>query len=357
MRGQRGTKRWVGLTAGAVLVAGTWLAAPRVQGAPPAQTGTPLAYGDTVTGEITEAGPCLYYWFEGQAGDAITLDMQRTSGSLDGQLWLYLRDGDGTTADPVAFNDDRPGGGLNPLIETTLPATGWYMVGACRLQHANMRVTVGTFTLALTGPGSTGGGAGATPEIASESEGVMGAAATPTAGSGLTGDLFPASTATTPTAASQDGSLTGDLFPAGTPDATEDAGQDGSEPFPFGYAPPPEATAQALPPDEVIALVYDQPVAGYLWAEQSERLHQLPVRAGDAIVIEWQQATGALRPRITVTTPDGSVIARVELPDAVRGVRLEFAAPDVPAVVIHVARFEGDLDGSAGGYTLLARQG
>ena len=370
MRTGKITTRWARLAAGGALIVALWIAAPRVLGAPPAQTGTPLAYGDSVTGEITEAVPCVYYWFEGQAGDAITLDMQRTSGSLDGQLWLYLRDGE-SGADPAAFNDDRPSGGLNPLVETTLPATDWYTVGACRLQHENMRVTVGTFTLTLSGPDASGDADAASGGGTNEDGGVMGAA-TPTAGSSLTGDLFPASTATTPTtimpttgapqitatpAASQDGNLTGDVFPTGTLEATEDAAAENSgETFPFGYVPLPDDAAQALPPDAVIPLAYDQPTAGYLWADQPERLHELPVGAGDVVVIEWQQPTDALQPRITVTTPDGSLIVRVDLPDVVHGVRLEFVAPDVPVVVIHVARFDGGMDGSQGGYTRLARQ-
>ena len=243
MRNRTVTKRWIGWAAGAALVAGSWAAAPRAWSAPPAQTGTQIVYGDTVSGEITEDVPCVTFWFEGQAGDPIVLDMQRTSGSLDGQLWLYLEGGSG--ADAIAFNDDRPSGGLNPLLDTTLPATDWYTVNACRLQHENMRVTVGTFTLTLTGPEVAAGDAsGGGPNTESEEA----ATVLPTADGGLTGGLFPAGTATppagdasqstpTPTATAS-GGLTGGLFPVSTPAATEDAAME--EPgttSPFGYPP------------------------------------------------------------------------------------------------------------------------
>ncbi|WP_119067404.1 pre-peptidase C-terminal domain-containing protein [Aggregatilinea lenta] len=346
MRNRRDTTWWAGLVASVALALGACAAAPRVLGAPPAQTGTPIAYGDTVAGEITEDVPCVYYWFDGHAGDTITLDMQRTSGSLDGQIWLYLEDADPNTA-PIAFNDDRPSGGLNPLVETTLPAADWYTVGACRLQHANMRVTVGTFTLTLTGPESSGAAdESSAPEPTADS--AVTGAATPTGEGGLTGDLFPVGTAT----AAPTGLPPSTVEPA----ATEPVESEDGWVYPFGYTPLPDAAAQALPEDAVTSLDYDQPTAGYLWADQPERLHELAVDAGDVVVIEWQQPTDALQPRITVTTPDGTVIARVDLPDVVHGARLTFVAPDVPSVLIHVARFDGATDASTGGYTLLARR-
>lgn len=207
--------RW-GL-AGLVLASGVVGAFP-AQAAPPAQTGTLIHYGDAVSGEITDDVSCLYYWFNGTAGDPISIDMTRTSGSLDGVLSLYLRDGSHFKAQPVAANDDRPDGGLDPLITFRLPKTDWYSIAACRVQHEGMRITTGTFTLTLTGPAVPP--AGETP-----------GGPTPTEVMSLTAGLFPAA------------GETASPVPSPTPEATADIFSAlGSTPTPGGLPPAPQVT-------------------------------------------------------------------------------------------------------------------
>jgi hypothetical protein len=123
-----------------------------VQAAPPQQTGRELHYGETASGEITPMTTCEYFWFDGTANNRITVDMRRTSGDLDGVLYLYLRDGHNFTSKPLVSNDDRGDGSLDPQISMLLPANDWYSVAACRPEA---RVTSGTYDLTLVGPGDT----------------------------------------------------------------------------------------------------------------------------------------------------------------------------------------------------------
>ena len=147
-------RRWMWLAAAGVvmLVAGFTLA----RAAPPAQAAEPIRYGDTLFRGITEAEPCAWFWFEGGQGDPVTIDMQRTAGNLDGVLFLYQGEYDGREPeglpDPIAANDDRPSGGLDPLIGVRLPATDRYTIAACRVEYERLRPTTGTFNLTLTGP-------------------------------------------------------------------------------------------------------------------------------------------------------------------------------------------------------------
>ena len=43
--------------------------------APRTQPSDPLRYGDTVSGEITEADACRYYTFSGSAGDPVIIEI------------------------------------------------------------------------------------------------------------------------------------------------------------------------------------------------------------------------------------------------------------------------------------------
>ncbi len=323
-----GLSRSIRLVAGLSLLA-TICVLPRVvRAAPPQQEGERLTYGATVTGEITEAVPCVRYWFDGAAGDRITLDMQRTSGSLDGQLWLYRQAGTGDMAVPLAFNDDRPSGGLNPLIEYTLPATDWYTVDACRLQHENMRVTVGTYELTLTGPAGVGEAAGAAPQVPT-------APGTATPGAGLTSDLFPAATATGEPAAGIEPptpptSLTEGLFPI--------------QPTAGGPSPTPAA-------DGFIRLDPNETVEARLAAGEGEHVYRLDAAAG-LLAVDWTQPDPVLAPRVWVTTLDGALLALAGTPDPVGRLSVALFVPEDTALLVHVGRFEPSADGEAGDYTL-----
>lgn len=89
-------------------------------------TTTPIAYGDTVTGEITNANFEDLYTFEASAGDIISIAMVRGSDEgLDGYLYLTTIDNE-----QVAFNDDYSN--TNPRIVTRIPADGTYQIVATR---------------------------------------------------------------------------------------------------------------------------------------------------------------------------------------------------------------------------------
>lgn len=312
---------------GGVFMLGVLAAVPSlVWAAPPQQTGDPIAYGDTVSGEISESVPCQYFWFEGAAGDPVTLDMKRTSGSLDGVLTLYLHDD--FTAAPVAFNDDRSGGGLDPLIETTLPANDWYTAAACRLQHENMRSTGGTFALTLTGPETEAAGSAAPDETSGDAmEEPSGGSTQPTSIPSLTEGIF---------AAAPDSSAA----PTATPAASLTEGL-------FSSAP-------AAPQPAAVLITYGTPFTGSLDADALLAVYPLEVQAGDLVQIDWRRTSGDLIPQIGIYDANNNLIALVASESAVDHLQLVFRAPaDIP-LTLAVARYGGEVDGTAGTYELLA---
>jgi hypothetical protein len=264
-----------------------------------AQTGTQLRYGDTVSGQIDEATPCQLYWFQGSAGDPVTIDLTRTSGDLDGNLTLYQRDGNNLTADPVAANDDRPGGGLDPLIDTTLPATDWYTIAACRLQAERMRVTTGTFTLTLTGPQTA-------------------VVSTPTPALSLSDSIFGGNNAK-PTPAAPLSDVIGSTPPA---------------------------------PNAITTLSDGSDVTGRLAAGVPAVNYDLPVAAGDSVFIEWQRQSGNVSPLLRITDPGGRVLAESSTPDAVNALTLTFTASADGTLALSVTRSGGAGDNTAGDYQL-----
>ena len=106
---------------------------------------TPLAYGSSVSGSITEQQRYQLYSFEAQQGDVITAVMNATGGTLDPALYLISPDGI-----QVAYNDDIvPGENRNSAIEDqALAFTGTYYLIAT---HYGLQVggTYGTYTLDL----------------------------------------------------------------------------------------------------------------------------------------------------------------------------------------------------------------
>jgi hypothetical protein len=283
-----------------------------VRAAPPGQTGTPIRYGETVSGEITEATACQIYWFNGSEGDPITIDMVRTSGTLDGVLALYRRDGSNFTAQPVASNDDGPGGLLDPQIITRLPVTDWYSITACRLQHEQMRVTTGTFDLTLTGTGVL-------PSVP-----VIEATATPV--TSLTEGIF--------AVPSGDGATPAVPAPAVTPTGMFS-----------DWASSDQATAT-----ETAALSSGSTLTGRLESDQAAVQYTLTVQAGDQVELIWQRTAGDLAPLLRVSAED--VIAQTSTPDTVSQLVLSFRAPDAAALSVTVGRFGDAAEGTSGGFTL-----
>lgn len=86
---------------------------------------TPIALGDTVTGEITNQAFEQMYSFEGEAGATVDISMTAADYSFD--AYLYLLDSTGAT---IAENDDFDG--LDSRIMIELSATDTYTIIASR---------------------------------------------------------------------------------------------------------------------------------------------------------------------------------------------------------------------------------
>lgn len=106
---------------------------------------TPTAYGQTVSGSITDQRRFVIYSFEGQQGDIVTIGMNATGGTLDPALYLISPEGI-----QVAYNDDAtPGENRNSVIsEATLASSGTYYIIATHFA-LNYGGTQGTYTLTL----------------------------------------------------------------------------------------------------------------------------------------------------------------------------------------------------------------
>lgn len=283
--------------------------------APPQQTSTPIRYGETLSGEITEDTACEYYEFAGTAGDAIRLDMIRTSGNLDGVLWLYDQN---NTTEALTTNDDRPDGSTDPLLEFTLPQTGPYTIAACRLEYERMRPTTGAYTLTLTGPQPAA-------EESEMSEPSGAGAATPTVPS-LTHGLFGDSTAPAPTP---------------TPDS---GGGFSEEVLPGASAGNSENTE----------LIPDQPLSGSLASGAEAVSYTLTVSAGDQVRLEWTQTGGSVAPQLLVLDEQQAVVAQAETGEAVETLHLSFRAPADAVLTVQVKRYADQVDDTSADYTLVA---
>ncbi|MCZ7538633.1 MAG: PPC domain-containing protein [Anaerolineae bacterium] len=105
----------------------------------------PIAYGQTVSGSITDQRRFVLYSFEGQQGDIVTIGVSATGGTLDTALYLISPEGI-----QVAYNDDAtPGENRNSVIsEATLASSGTYYIIATHY-GLNFGGTQGTYTLTL----------------------------------------------------------------------------------------------------------------------------------------------------------------------------------------------------------------
>lgn len=111
-----------------------------------------LAYGQTVSGEITDAQYEQRWTFAGTAGDVIRAAMTRAEdepGGLDGYLQLLGPDG------ALLLEVDDTGDNVMPAITGyTLPADGVYTLVATRFGFAN-GFSTGAYSLALERTGTT----------------------------------------------------------------------------------------------------------------------------------------------------------------------------------------------------------
>ncbi len=88
---------------------------------------TPIAYGQPVTGTITNESPEQLFTFTGAAGDLIVASMVASQGGLDSYLELF------DSAGALLASDDDGGGNLNALLGPfRLPAAGEYTIKATR---------------------------------------------------------------------------------------------------------------------------------------------------------------------------------------------------------------------------------
>jgi hypothetical protein len=108
-------------------------------------TATTMAYGQTVTGSITNQLPFKVYAFEGTQGDTISVAATMTGGNLDTAIYLISPE-----QVQLTYNDDvTPGEDTNSVIsDYLLSTTGTYYV---IVSHYGLQVggTEGTFALDL----------------------------------------------------------------------------------------------------------------------------------------------------------------------------------------------------------------
>ncbi|NPV67484.1 MAG: hypothetical protein HPY64_10100 [Anaerolineae bacterium] len=104
-----------------------------------------IAYGDVMTGIISDVQPERIFTFTGGRGDVITIRLERQSGDLD--TILVLLDSAGHE---LAMNDDAPGPvpSDSRIEQLRLPASGVYTIVATRFQRG-AGTTSGEFLLTL----------------------------------------------------------------------------------------------------------------------------------------------------------------------------------------------------------------
>ncbi len=105
-----------------------------------------ILYGVSLTGNIDDITPEVWYTFYGEVGDVISLTMDRVEGNLDPFIELYAED-----RVSLLVNDDDSGGGVNNarVDRFTLGYTGIYYIRATRYQGDDNPNTSGSFVLVL----------------------------------------------------------------------------------------------------------------------------------------------------------------------------------------------------------------
>lgn len=115
------------------------------------QQGTNLQYGIPVTDTITNTQPQIYYTFQANAGDILTIEMVRSSGTLDPVLQIV-----DSNRFLIAENDDADGDTRNSRIENLIiQETGTYIIVATRYGESTGE-SVGSFVL-IIGEGANSG--------------------------------------------------------------------------------------------------------------------------------------------------------------------------------------------------------
>lgn len=114
------------------------------------ERGSTLRYGDSVIGTISDTNAEVYYTFQAEQGDILTISMVRSSGTLD--PYLRVVDSDRFV---IAENDDQPGAETrNARIDALIiQETGTYIVMATRYDDSS-----GSFVLSVEEADNSGSG-------------------------------------------------------------------------------------------------------------------------------------------------------------------------------------------------------
>lgn len=122
------------------------IAMPMAASAQDTVPGGPIAYGQTVSGEITSSATRIAYTFEGSAGDLVMITMSAIVRGLDSYIELLGPDG------TLVTQDDDGAGNLNSLIGPyALESNGTYTIVATRF-GGSTGTSTGQFELRLTRP-------------------------------------------------------------------------------------------------------------------------------------------------------------------------------------------------------------
>jgi hypothetical protein len=104
-----------------------------------------IRYGESLIGTISNERYALFYQFEGEAGDQVTIRAERLSDDLD--PIIILRDADNNNL-PGGTNDDADPSTRDSLLTYTLPASGEYIISVTRFGVRD-GTTTGNFRLTL----------------------------------------------------------------------------------------------------------------------------------------------------------------------------------------------------------------
>lgn len=124
---------------------------------PTGVAGVPVVDEIGAAGSITAAQPISVYQFIAYANDVVTVQMQRTGGSLD--TFLGLADARGN----ILARDEGFDPAMSSIYQFVVPADGCYFVYASRAGVSD-GTTEGTFLLTVSGLPSAGGGATQPPD-------------------------------------------------------------------------------------------------------------------------------------------------------------------------------------------------
>lgn len=119
-------------------------------------TSASLVYGDTVTGQITNANIASGFCFEGEEGDTIILTVRVTNGNL--QPFVFISDP--SLIEVFSSNTDTAGSEQTVIMGWVVPEDGQYLIGVSRVGVESGQTT-GGFELKLElDDGSSGPGLG-----------------------------------------------------------------------------------------------------------------------------------------------------------------------------------------------------